>query len=415
MLPKPAYPDPLHPDVGNPDMLARLPLAARVVLDVGCHTGALGAAYKARNPRARVLGIEADRGAAAIAATRLDAVAAVDLEADPLPFDLREGLDCIIYGDVLEHLRDPWAVLARQMTALNRDGTVLVCVPNVEHWSFAARLLRGDWDYEASGLFDATHLRWFTSRTMRAGLERLGLSVCDVTPRIFGRAEAQSFLDRIAPALPALGVDAEEYAVRALPLQYIWRAQREPRPALHVAATMLAPIGGVSDVRIVYPQRAIATDPTVVTSISSVTDFPELPEETPKICVLHRPVLNGAAGRATLRHLLDRNWLIVTEFDDHPDHFPAMRVSEQYSFSGVHAVQASTEELGKNSTGPQSGGRGVSECDARLARATQFFRYGKPDLFLRCAEPARGLGRVPAHVEPGGGGRPRKIEISDRA
>jgi len=63
--------------------------------------------------------------------------------------------------------------------------------------------------------------------------------------------------------------------------------------------------------------------------------------------VLHRPVLNGVPGLATLKKLLEKNWVVVTEFDDHPDHFPAMRVTEQYSFSGVHAVQTSTEPLAK--------------------------------------------------------------------
>ena len=79
------------------------------MLDVGCSTGALGVAYRRLNPRARLLGIEKDPAAAELAAQRLDAVAAVDVEQDPLPFELDRPIDCIIYGDVLEHLRDPWA------------------------------------------------------------------------------------------------------------------------------------------------------------------------------------------------------------------------------------------------------------------------------------------------------------------
>ena len=334
-----------YTDRHNPDLLSRIPLTARVVLDVGCHTGALGAAYRRLNPNARLLGIEADPEAAAIAATRLDAVQSVDLEGDPLPFDLPEGLDCLIYGDVLEHLRDPWAVLARQIAALRADGTMLICVPNVEHWSFIARLLRGDWDYQNTGLFDRTHLRWFTRKTMEAGLARLGLHICDVTPRIFAAASGRDFLAGLAPGLTQLGLDVEDHAARALPLQYIWRVQKTARAVLHVAATMLRPVGGVSDVRITYPQQAIGTDPTVVTHVGPVGDFPKLSRETPKIAILHRPILSGAAGLATLRGLIDDDWVIVTEFDDYPDHFPAMRQPDQYAFRGVHAVQTTTEPL----------------------------------------------------------------------
>src|ERR1039458_10646748 len=101
-----------HVDAVNQDVLDRIPLDARVVLDVGCGTGALGAAYRRLNPRARVLGIEMDPGAAAIAAGRLDDVAVGDIEAGPLPFAPQGGIDFIIYGDVLQPLQDPAAAAA---------------------------------------------------------------------------------------------------------------------------------------------------------------------------------------------------------------------------------------------------------------------------------------------------------------
>src|SRR5271166_2493906 len=127
-----------YPDLPNPDLLDRIPRGARVVLDVGCAGGALGAGFKRFSPRSRVLGIDHNAEAAALAATRLDAVAVGDVEEDPFPFP-DEAVDCIVYGDVLEHLRDPWALVRRHMGRLSSDGTILICLPNVEHWSFAAR------------------------------------------------------------------------------------------------------------------------------------------------------------------------------------------------------------------------------------------------------------------------------------
>ena len=93
-------PCPAYPDHANHDLLERIPLSAGVVLDVGCNTGALGAAYRRFNPRARLLGIEKDPAAAELAAQRLDQVAVVDVEQDPLPFALDRPIDCIVYGDV---------------------------------------------------------------------------------------------------------------------------------------------------------------------------------------------------------------------------------------------------------------------------------------------------------------------------
>ena len=119
----------------------------------------LGADYLRRNPSARVLGIDVDDEAIAHARERISEVFCGDVEKTPMPFSVPEGIDCIVYGDVLEHLVDPWALLAEHAKYLSPQGTVLVCMPNVEHWSFAAKLLTGNFDYEDQGLFDHTHLR----------------------------------------------------------------------------------------------------------------------------------------------------------------------------------------------------------------------------------------------------------------
>ena len=337
----PSYPD--HP---NSDLLERIPLDAAVVLDVGCGAGSLGAAYRRFNPRARLLGIDMDPAAAEIAARRLDEVAVVDVEHDPLPFELDRPIDCIIYGDVLEHLRDPWSLLRHHIAALSDEGTILICVPNLEHWSFADRLLRGTWDYEPTGLLDDTHLRWFSLETMRRGLLSLGLTLCDVHPRVFDAAEAEAFTTRIAPALIALGVDPKTYAQRATPLQFVWRARTHPRELLTVAANMLEPVGGVSHVRVVYPLQALNSDPTVVTQIVTGRDIVPRSGDAPRIFVLHRPGLSGEPGAAVIRGLLSDGWLIVTEFDDHPDHFGMLHAIDEFAFRGVHAVQTSTLALG---------------------------------------------------------------------
>ena len=338
---------PPREDLPNPDLLERVPLTARVILDVGCGTAALAAAYRKRNPRVRLLGIDKDPDLAAIASERLDELATVDVEQDPLPFDVSEGIDCIVYGDILEHLQDPWSVLMRQSEALTPDGVILMCVPNLDHWSFADRLLRGVWNYEETGLLDKTHLRWFTLRTMLDGLKQRGFVLCDVSPRIFGFdiEPAAAFTRKITPALTALGIQADEYQRRAQVLQYVWRVRKTPRQRITVSGNMLKPIGGVSHVRILYPLRAMATDPLVSTMVTTTVDAPNPKDDTARIFILHRPALNGEEGRRMIRYFIEAGWLVVTEFDDHPDFFPVMHDMEQLTFRGVHAVQTSTRAL----------------------------------------------------------------------
>ena len=285
--------------------------------------------------------------AAELAAQRLDQVAVVDVEQDPMPFTLDRPIDCIVYGDTIEHLRDPWSVIRRHVEALSDDGTILICVPNMQHWSFADRLLRGTWKYEPSGLLDETHLRWFSLETMREGLETAGLAPQDVSPRVVNMAKAQEFADMIAPALIRLGVDPAVYAQRAAPLQYVWRVLKRPRQMLSVAAHMLQPVGGVSHVRIIHPLQALRSDPAVMTYFAASGEIktPWGGSEMPRILVLHRPRLTGEAGAAAIRRMLSEGWVIVTEFDDHPDHFGMLDEKDQFAFRGVHAVQTSTPAL----------------------------------------------------------------------
>jgi SAM-dependent methyltransferase len=337
-----------YQDIPNITLLDRIPLHARTVLDVGCSTGALGAEYKRRNPRARVFGIEIDAGAAAIARTRLDEVAVVNVETAPFPFDL-DAVDCIVYGDSLEHLVDPWAVLSQHARRLSGDGTILICVRNVEHWSFADALLRGSFSYEPSGLFDRTHLHWFNLETTRLAIEAAGLIPHDVIGRIFDQEGAARFAAAMSPALAALGVDGARYLRRASPVQLVWRAGRAALERLVVVSTMLASVGGVSEVRVSEPMNAIATDPAVTAIIAGEVGFDagSQPIDAPKIFIFHRPVFDGVGDLDSIRQLIAGGYIVVCEFDDHPDYMAGLKGKDAQSFRAVHAVQTSTEPLAK--------------------------------------------------------------------
>jgi SAM-dependent methyltransferase len=334
-----------YPDVLNPDLLDRIPLDAEVVLDVGCHKGKLGAVYRLRNPRARVLGVDHDIAAIRVAATRLSEAACLDIETDPLPFEAPHGYDCIIYGDVLEHLQDPWRLLREHAALLSPRGVMLICVPNAAHWSVILRLLNGTFNYEERGVLDRTHLRWFTLATMEQALMETGLQLCDVSPRIFDQPGAEALADTLKDGLAALGVSRDTFLSRSAPTQFIWRARKTPTPPIAIRSTMLRPYGGVSDIRVLQPLRALKTDPSTVIQVGDVESFPLPSEQLPGICILHRPLLLGENGVLFFRHLVQRGFLVVTEFDDRPDFMPQLRDESLMNFRAAHAVQTSTEVL----------------------------------------------------------------------
>jgi len=163
------------------ELQRHVPAGARRVLDLGCASGALGAALKARG--AYVVGVERDGEYASRARERLDEVVEADLE--PLDPAQLGRFDVLVAGDVLEHLADPWAVLRRFAAIVEPGGIVVVSLPNVRHWeSVFAIAVQGRFPRRNEGVFDRTHLRWFTLHDAWSLVDQAGLKVEAVERRI---------------------------------------------------------------------------------------------------------------------------------------------------------------------------------------------------------------------------------------
>jgi 2-polyprenyl-3-methyl-5-hydroxy-6-metoxy-1,4-benzoquinol methylase len=134
------------------------------VLDVGCGKGNFGEALK-RSLKLEVWGIEPVPDAAAEAATKLDRVITGMFSPEAgLP---EASFDLVTFNDVLEHLQDPAAALRLARTLLKPGGAVMASMPNIRH--FQAQwdiVVRGEWRYRDHGIFDATHLRFFTKKSI---------------------------------------------------------------------------------------------------------------------------------------------------------------------------------------------------------------------------------------------------------
>jgi len=196
---KPSY-------VGPRGDLARLvPVSCRSFLDVGCATGELGASLKRLRPGARVVGLEVDEAMAAEAMHKLDRVLVGD--AGTVLDELAgERFDCVVCGDVLEHLADPWGVLRRLAALLEPGGYVVASIPNVGHLdTLVSVFVRRRWPYRERGIHDATHLRWFARRNVGELFEQAGLDVVTLRRnlRIVERPHGLNRFARFA-ALPGL-------------------------------------------------------------------------------------------------------------------------------------------------------------------------------------------------------------------
>lgn len=162
------------------EMLGFVPRDAARILEVGCGEGVFGAQLAERQG-AEVWGIEPNRAAAEIAASRLfrseNGLFGADVSAP------RNHFDCVIFNDVLEHMPDPWEALELAKEFLRDEKSVVVAsVPNFRYWHNMIEIVfRGEFNYSDAGILDKTHLRFFTKKTIvdfftKAGFEILGMS-----------------------------------------------------------------------------------------------------------------------------------------------------------------------------------------------------------------------------------------------
>jgi predicted TPR repeat methyltransferase len=203
----------------RPDLLALVPPGARRILDVGCSTGALGAALKVERADAVVVGVEIDQELAAFAEDRLDRVLAEPVE-QALAELAGERFDCVVCGDVLEHLADPWSVLRGLAALLEVSGAVVASIPNAGHLDTLLNLvLKRRWPYRERGIHDETHLRFFALANVRALFAQAGLEIVTLR-RHYRLIDRPHRVNRIAPLLALPGLRellAYQYLVLARP------------------------------------------------------------------------------------------------------------------------------------------------------------------------------------------------------
>jgi SAM-dependent methyltransferase len=341
------------------DLLRRVPLAARCVLEVGAGAGGVGARFKMRSPGARWVAVENDPAAAEAARGWLDAVLQADIESlgdrDLDTLLAGETPDVLVFGDVLQHLREPDRVLARLVGRLVPGGTVVASIPNVGHWTVLRDLLRGQWSYTESGLLDRGHLRFFTRDSAVELLRTAGLVVRGAYSREIplDPAGQEAFLKALRQAPVLLGRQAGAAEGRLRALQYVLVAQKPPvEPILELHQLVM--VRQMLEARVDPPLQALASLPgmNATTSDRTISRPSPLPGAA-KVMVIQRQLVGDLEPWTQfMRRLIADGWILVAEWDDHPDLLPspAQETWQRHPWrpmTAVHACQVSTPRLGE--------------------------------------------------------------------
>lgn len=161
------------------EMLDFIPPQVTKVLEVGCGVGKFGALIKEKL-NVKVWGIEPTQYGE-MAKGKLDNVLIAKFE-DCFPQLKKEKFDVIVFNDVLEHMEDPWKTLDLCKGILNRPGYIVASLPNFLYLhSFTNFVITKDFKYENGGIFDKTHLRFFTRKSIIRFFDESGFEIDKIT------------------------------------------------------------------------------------------------------------------------------------------------------------------------------------------------------------------------------------------
>jgi ubiquinone/menaquinone biosynthesis C-methylase UbiE len=197
-------------------------LAPQNVVEVGCMRGTLAKAYFEVHPNSIWHGIDIDEDNIEFAKEICtDAVVANVEHMTESDYARYQTSDAWIFGDVLEHLYNPWELLKKIRLNAQKDFTVIACIPNSQHWNFQARVNSGMMQYENDGLFDRTHIRFFSRTTMVELFEQSGYDVTQMFARNISFPGADKYMPHIRAMAQASGMDADQAERDASAFQYV--------------------------------------------------------------------------------------------------------------------------------------------------------------------------------------------------
>lgn len=185
------------------------------VIDFGCYKGANARYLKNNFNGVYYVGVEYNSKAISEMDSLVDEVVSMDLDFFSAEILGPRIFDVVILGDVLEHLKDPEKLLKEIDKITDGNSTLLISIPNIQFYETFVMLFIGRFPRRERGLFDKTHLRWFTKK------EFLNLVEDDYKviafKRVFRLVEQPSKINRFVPLfLPLLWIFAPFFTFQML-------------------------------------------------------------------------------------------------------------------------------------------------------------------------------------------------------
>lgn len=146
------------------------------ILELGCATGYISKELiKKKNI---VWGVDSDVNYLKKAGKICNKTFLFDIEKIAELKDLpHKYFDYILLMDVLEHTRNPEAILRQLKKWVKKNGEIIISLPNIANISTRLSLFSGSFSYTETGILDKTHLKFFTLQSFSELLLQNGLKL----------------------------------------------------------------------------------------------------------------------------------------------------------------------------------------------------------------------------------------------
>ncbi|MFH1833089.1 MAG: class I SAM-dependent methyltransferase [Candidatus Levyibacteriota bacterium] len=177
-----------------------------LVLELGCATGFVGE-FLIKSKKCHVYGVEERKDEAKIAAKRLNGILAINIEEKEAIDKIQKlhhgKFDVILAMSLAEHLKDLKSFFSLVKKLMDKNGCLIITVPNIAHWSIRLSLLFGKFNYEKYGILDETHLHFFTVKSLKDLIENNGFEITSlkIDAEGGGYPKISLFLSRFFPNL----------------------------------------------------------------------------------------------------------------------------------------------------------------------------------------------------------------------
>lgn len=152
------YKNKVYQNEGNISVINLVSKKAIDIFDIGCGAGDI--ASKIKTISNNIIGLTLSEDEKLIAEKFCNKVILADIETYNL--DLIDcSFDVIIMSHVCEHLVNPNQVLKKLSKKMNKEGELIIAVPNMSFYKNRIKLLKGDWTMNEYGPFDKTHLHFY--------------------------------------------------------------------------------------------------------------------------------------------------------------------------------------------------------------------------------------------------------------